>query len=77
MISTRHAGIPDVVIHGETGLLCDEHDVDTMSANMLRVLETENLAAELGLKAKTRIKDHFSMQRHIDQLNVLLTQIVH
>src|SRR5690606_24279507 len=31
VISTKHAGIPDVIVDGKTGLLCVEHDVATMA----------------------------------------------
>src|SRR5258707_11809281 len=31
VISTRHAGIPDVVVDGETGLLVEERDVEGMA----------------------------------------------
>ena len=37
IVATRHAGIPDVVIQGETGFLVDEHDVDGMAQRMLRL----------------------------------------
>jgi glycosyltransferase involved in cell wall biosynthesis len=30
VVSTKHAGIPDVVVQGETGFLCDEFDFRTM-----------------------------------------------
>src|SRR5690606_9989960 len=33
VISTFHAGIPDVIKNGETGLLCEEHDVYGMAAH--------------------------------------------
>ena len=39
VIATRHAGIPDVVCHGQTGLLVDEHDVDGMATAMQKDLD--------------------------------------
>jgi glycosyltransferase involved in cell wall biosynthesis len=38
VVSTRHAGIPEAVTHGETGLLVDEGDVRAMSEAMLDVI---------------------------------------
>ncbi|WP_370479354.1 glycosyltransferase [Tamlana flava] len=72
VIATNHAGIPDVVLHNETGLLCKEHDIDTMSGHMLKVLNDVGLAKQLGDAGKQRIKEHFSLQRHIDSLQKLL-----
>jgi colanic acid/amylovoran biosynthesis glycosyltransferase len=35
VVSTRHSGIPEAVIEGETGLLCDEGDVRAMAEAFL------------------------------------------
>jgi glycosyltransferase involved in cell wall biosynthesis len=72
VISTEHAGIPDVVIHGQTGLLVREHDVDGMAANMIRLLEDRNYAISLGQRGREYVKDNFSMNKHIGILNALI-----
>ncbi|WP_027136912.1 glycosyltransferase family 4 protein [Gaetbulibacter saemankumensis] len=72
VISTRHAGISDVVVHGETGLLCDEHDVETMSKHMLMLLDDVEKAKRMGEKGKKRIQELFSLEHHIDGLQQLL-----
>jgi len=45
VVSTRHAGIPEAVIEGETGLLSDEGDVSAMAESFLRI---PFLAADMG-----------------------------
>ena len=45
VVSTRHAGIPEAVLDGETGLLVDEGDVRAMADAMLAVPER---AAAMG-----------------------------
>lgn len=72
VISTNHAGIPDVVINNETGYLVDEHDVNTMATKMIDLLNDKEKASKMGKTAKQRIQDHFSMQKHIDTLNILI-----
>ncbi|MFY0715065.1 glycosyltransferase family 4 protein [Seonamhaeicola sp. NFXS20] len=72
VISTYHAGIPDVIKHGETGLLSDEHDVETMANHMCKVLDDLDYAKQLGCAGKIYIKKHFSLQRHIDGLQEVL-----
>lgn len=37
VISTRHAGIPEAVVHGETGLIVEEGDVAGMAEAMLAI----------------------------------------
>jgi glycosyltransferase involved in cell wall biosynthesis len=62
VVSTRHAGIADVVIEGETGFLVDEGDVDTMTDEMLKLVRKPELARELGQAARNRIAHCFSEQ---------------
>ena len=48
VVSTRHAGIPDVVIDGGTGLLVEEGDVRGMAEAMERLMADSELAARFG-----------------------------
>lgn len=68
VISTRHAGIPDVVLDGETGLLVDEADVEGMSEAMIRVARDPNLAGAMGRAARERALANFTLDRHIGDL---------
>jgi glycosyltransferase involved in cell wall biosynthesis len=63
IVSTRHAGIPDVIVENETGFLVDEGDVDGMAAYMLRLAQEPQLAGDLGRAATQRIENHFSQAR--------------
>ncbi len=76
IISTNHAGIPDVIIHNETGFLVDEHDVEGMSNYMLKIFEDNTLAQQLGQKGKERIKEYFSIEDYIGTLNNLVNQSI-
>lgn len=73
VIATYHAGIPDVIIHGETGLLVDEHDVDGMARYIIELIDFPQKARQLGIAGKIRIREKFSMSRH---LRVLRDEIV-
>lgn len=65
VISTRHAGIPDVVIDGKTGFLVDEHDVMGMSKYMMDVLEDKDLARKIGASGRTFVMENFSREAHL------------
>ncbi len=69
VISTYHAGIPDVVIDGETGLLVQEHDYMSMAKKMKQILKNPDLGKYLGENGKIRIQQNFSIDRHIEMLN--------
>ncbi|WKN33488.1 glycosyltransferase [Porifericola rhodea] len=65
VVSTKHAGIQDVIVHGETGLLVEEQDVDAMANAMLKLAQDRSLAKMMGEKGRQRVKQHYTMQKHI------------
>jgi len=74
VVSTYHAGIPDVIEHEKTGLLCDEHDVDKMAENLIRIFDDVNYAKQLGHNAREDHMVRFSLERHINSLEETLRQ---
>lgn len=76
VIATRHAGIPDVIIDEETGLLCDELGVEKMSKDMLRLADDYELAKRLGENGRKRMKEHFSKKWQMDVLTKTVEEAV-
>jgi glycosyltransferase involved in cell wall biosynthesis len=75
VVSTYHAGIPDVIIHKETGLLSKERDIKGMANNMLWILEHKDEAMKMGKKGKARIASNFSMKQHIKNLSDIIRSV--
>ena len=76
VISTRHAGIPDVVIESETGFLVDERDVAGMAEFMRRIALDGALAAKLGAAARTHIAAEFSSTKSIGKLWAVIASCI-
>lgn len=76
VISSKHAGIPDIILDGKTGLLTEEHDIDGMSYNMVQIIEDRKRAEEMGRAGKKYIKENFPLKKHIDLLNELMTKSI-
>jgi glycosyltransferase involved in cell wall biosynthesis len=72
VVSTRHAGIPDVVLEGETGYLTDENDIEQMATFILKIIEDRVLARTMGQKGKIRISNYFTLNNHIETINQLI-----
>jgi len=68
VIATRHAGIPDVVVEGETGFLVDEGDVPGMAKHMLRLVDDPGLAGRMGSNAQNNIRLNFSQEQSLKKL---------
>ena len=76
VVSTYHAGIQDVIKHEETGLLCEEHDVNKMAENLIRLFDDVEYAKRLGQQAKTYHIENYSLKRHIKTLQNLIDELV-
>ena len=74
VISTYHAGIPDVVINNETGFLVQETDIFAMKEAMVKILRNKDLAKEMGVKGRERIKKEFTMDIYINKLRTVLNE---
>jgi glycosyltransferase involved in cell wall biosynthesis len=74
VLSTRHAGINEAVVHGETGFLVAERDIDAMASHMQQLLRDESLCRRMGTAARQHISANYNIQRHIGTLSDVLAQ---
>ncbi len=72
VISTKHAGIPDAVIHGVTGFLVSEGDINGMGENILSLSRDVDKRLEMGFKSWQRVSKFFSWEHERDELLKLL-----
>lgn len=72
IIATRHAGIVDQVVEGETGLLVDEHDQAGMSEAMIRLAGDRTARARMGEAGRARAVACFGTQRQVALLEGVL-----
>ena len=72
VVSTRHAGIVDTVIHAETGFLVDEGDIDGMADYISQLLSNPELAVEMGSRARTYACQNFDIEGSIQKLKDIL-----
>lgn len=68
LVGTRHGGIPEVIVDGETGLLAPERDVRQLAARMGELLADEALRATLGRRARTLAETRFDARRQTEKL---------
>lgn len=72
VIATRHAGISQAVIHESTGLLVEERDLQGMAQHMAQILQNQNLARKLGQSARNHIRENYSIERHLANLQTII-----
>lgn len=59
VVSTTHAGIPEAVIHGETGFLTAERDVEGLADYSLRLLKDSDLWQHFSAKGREQVEANF------------------
>ncbi len=75
VVSTLHNGIPEQVIHGETGFLCREYDFETMATHIKTLLLDEHLRNEFGKRGKENINKLCDPERRKRKLLDLIASI--
>lgn len=75
IVSTLHAGIPDIVIDGKTGFLVPENDVDLMSKKMIELLLDKEKAIEFGENGRQYVSENFSLEKHIEIISKYIKSI--
>jgi colanic acid/amylovoran biosynthesis glycosyltransferase len=63
VVSTRHAGIPEAVRSGETGILVDEHDAAGFADALRQVLADPSAAMRMGEAARATAVERFEFRR--------------
>jgi colanic acid/amylovoran biosynthesis glycosyltransferase len=76
VVSTYHAGIPDVVVHNQTGFLVNEHDVEAMAVYMCKLLDETALANRMGNCGRKRIREHFTMEKNLSTLTEIIKEAI-
>ncbi|WP_114993669.1 glycosyltransferase [Synechococcus sp. UW179A] len=76
VVATRHAGIPEVVMDGQSGLLVEEGDETAMAQAMARLVQDPALAARLGDCGRQRVQERFTIEHHLQQVSQLLHQVM-
>ncbi|MFN3483373.1 MAG: glycosyltransferase [Rhabdaerophilum calidifontis] len=69
LLSTRFAGVPEFVAHGENGLLVPPGDPEALAAALARLIADPALRAALGMAAARRVRAEFSFEAGIAQLS--------
>ncbi|MBM4430074.1 MAG: glycosyltransferase, partial [Chloroflexi bacterium] len=72
VVSTRHGGIPEAVLDGQTGFLMAEGDVAGMAKRMTELVESPSLAAQLGLQGREHMVRNYAMPLRIAGLMEIL-----
>jgi hypothetical protein len=68
VVSTRLAGIPELVAHGETGLLVSPGDTSALAQSLEKLIRNPELRSHYGRAGRARIEQHFRIEHTVAPL---------
>ena len=76
-VSTRVAGIPEIIENGQTGLLVEPNRPDQLAAAMARILNDGELRRSLAFNGHLRAVERFNLSTNVARLRDLFMQSAH
>jgi glycosyltransferase involved in cell wall biosynthesis len=71
VVATRLSGIPELVIHDETGLLVAPESPGDLAAAIMRIADDPELARRLASAARERVSQQFDLATESGRLAAL------
>jgi glycosyltransferase involved in cell wall biosynthesis len=75
VVSTEVSAIPEVVLHGQTGLLVPPDDPGRLAAALLELALEPERAAAMGRAGEARVLEEFGLDRMVEETLALYGQL--
>ena len=62
IVSTNEGGIPDMVVNGENGLICERNNAESLAIALEKLLLDKNLRIQYGENGYKKFKSEFTLQ---------------
>ena len=76
VVGTLHCDIPEIVRHGESGLLCQEHDLDSLTSNLLKLIRDRQLRERMGKKGYEHVLRQHDIRKQARVLQRLYCSVL-
>ncbi|WP_188382795.1 N-acetyl-alpha-D-glucosaminyl L-malate synthase BshA [Ornithinibacillus halotolerans] len=75
-IGTNIGGIPEVIVHGETGYIVELGDVENAASYAIQLLSNEQLLRQFSKNALEHVRKHFHSSKILKQYEDLYTYVL-
>lgn len=75
VVATTHAGAPEAVRHGESGLLAPERDAEALAEHLLTLLGDPALCERMGRAARAQVLANFDHRRQAEKLAAIYDEV--
>ncbi len=75
VVATSAGGIPEIVRHGQTGLLADSKSPESIAANILKTLKDREITAQRIERAFQMVETEFGVKKMVDRTAAIYRQL--
>ncbi len=76
VIASRSGGLPELIDHGDSGLLCEVGDVAGTARAAIALLADRNRWETIGERAAVSVRERFGLGQIVPQYEVLYTEVL-
>jgi glycosyltransferase involved in cell wall biosynthesis len=76
VIGSDIGGIPELIVHGETGYLFPTNDYQALRTLLLELTQDPTRRARFGIAGRHRVEERFSLARHNAALMAVYTHVI-
>ena len=76
VVASRHAGIPEAVVHNKHGFIVAERDVEALSKAIATLMETPSLWHAFSAAGRKQVASRFDLSANTQRLEELYTQVL-
>jgi glycosyltransferase involved in cell wall biosynthesis len=75
VVALDSGGVPEIIDHGGSGLLSPPDDVESIAANLTRLLAEPELRRRMGEHGRRRVVERFNSERMTEDMAALYTSL--
>lgn len=76
VVALNNGGTPEVVVHGQTGLLSEPGDIDALARNLITLVGNPALRTQMGNHGRTLVEERFDMSRMARDAELLYEELI-
>lgn len=76
VVATNGGGVPEIVVHGETGLLVPMDDGVAMAEAICQILADPQTAARMGERGRLRVGEQFTIGHTVEKVQKVYDQLL-
>jgi glycosyltransferase involved in cell wall biosynthesis len=76
VVATAVGGVPEVVEHGQSGLLVPRQDIEALAEALVSLLEAPDRARAMGLRGRQIARERFDVRRLVARVDALYRELL-